>query len=253
MLSPLSRFIFGRRRFCRFKFRLILLFPIAILMFKMSVLIFEELKNEPYTKHEQTGALEVNLAQSRNVYGEEQRLLDGNVKKRHTVAPDQLLLGTFSIIIQMCSTCLSLTKQWSDFTARWHQKTANIKQKPSNGMKGALNCDFVSPQHVKDLETYYRKKYSASYNPLKSMSLLSPPFCPYNATDPLWKAENCPQLDQTTVERTCKAKYSVTVMKALMARMPEKSVKQLIELCNTNQFDCKIIFLVRDPRGIIPS
>lgn len=109
MLSPLSRFIFGRRRFCRFKFRLILLFPIAILMFKMSVLIFEELKNEPYvTKHEQTGSLEVNLAQSRNVYGEEQRLLDGNVKKRHTVAPDQLLLGTFSIIIQMCSTCLSL-------------------------------------------------------------------------------------------------------------------------------------------------
>lgn len=132
-------------------------------------------------------------------------------------------------------------------------ENSEYQAKAFQWMKGALNCDFVSSQHVKDLETYYRKKYSASYNPLKSMSLLSPPFCPYNATDPLWKAENCPQLDQTTVERTCKAKYSVTAMKALMARMPEKSVKQLIELCNTNQFDCKIIFLVRDPRGIIPS
>ena len=260
MLLPLSRFIFGRRRFFRFNFRLILLFPIALLMFKMSVLIFEGLKNEPYvTKHEQTDALKVNLAQPRNVYGEKQRLLDGDVKKRQNliiVAHGRSGSTFIGNIFNHHPNVFYLFEPYQT-VERLHGEVApensEYQAKAFQWMKGALNCDFVSPQHVKDLETYYRKKYSASYNPLKSISLLSPPFCPYNATDPLWKAENCPQLDQTTVERTCKAKYSVTVMKALMARMPEKSVKQLIELCNTNQFDCKIIFLVRDPRGIIPS
>ena len=35
--------------------------------------------------------------------------------------------------------------------------------------------------------------------------------------------------------------------------MPGKSLKQLLTICDTNQFDCKFLFLVRDPRAIIPS
>lgn len=35
-----------------------------------------------------------------------------------------------------------------------------------------------------------------------------------------------------------------------MSRLPEKSIKTILTACDT---DCKIVFLVRDPRGVIPS
>ena len=120
-------------------------------------------------------------------------------------------------------------------------------------MQGVFQCDFVSAAHVDDLQSYYRKKYSENYNPMKSLVLLSPPFCRYNTTDPRWTLESCPPLHQQTMEEECK-KYSITVVKVLISRMPEQSLKQLLSICeNSDQFDCKFIFLVRDPRGIIPS
>ncbi|KAJ7325703.1 Carbohydrate sulfotransferase 1 [Desmophyllum pertusum] len=46
----------------------------------------------------------------------------------------------------------------------------------------------------------------------------------------------------------------MTVVKALMGRMPNNSIEQLINVCDSSkEFDCKLLFLVRDPRGIVPS
>ena len=129
----------------------------------------------------------------------------------------------------------------------------NYQDKAFRWMQGIFQCNFVSPEHVNDLQSYYRKKYPENYNPLKSLTLLSPPFCPYNVTDPQWSLESCPPLDQETMEETCKNKYSMTVVKVLISRMPGRNLKQLLSICDTDQFDCKFIFLVRDPRGIIPS
>ncbi|XP_020622344.1 carbohydrate sulfotransferase 1-like [Orbicella faveolata] len=121
-------------------------------------------------------------------------------------------------------------------------------------MQGVFQCDFVSAAHVDDLQSYYRKKYPENYNPMKSLVLLSPPFCRYNATDPRWTLDSCPPLDQQTMEEECKNKYRITVAKVLISRMPEQNLKQLLSICDTSdQFDCKLLFLVRDPRGIIPS
>ena len=121
-------------------------------------------------------------------------------------------------------------------------------------MQGIFQCDFVSAAHVDDLQSYYRKKYPENYNPMKSLVLLSPPFCRYNTTDPRWTLESCPPLDQQTMEEECKNEYSITVVKVLISRMPEQNSKQLFSICETSdQFECKFIFLVRDPRGIIPS
>lgn len=120
-------------------------------------------------------------------------------------------------------------------------------------MKGILQCDFVSTKHVQDLERYYRRRYRKNYNPIKSISLLSPPFCPYNTTHSSWSAESCPPMDKETLEATCKSKYNITVLKPLISRMPNENVKQLLSVCDNDRINCKFLFLVRDPRGIIPS
>lgn len=120
-------------------------------------------------------------------------------------------------------------------------------------MKGILQCDFVSTKHVQDLERYYRRRYRKNYNPIKSISLLSPPFCPYNTTHSSWSAESCPPMDKETLEATCKSKYNITVLKPLIGRMPNENVKQLLSVCDNDRINCKFLFLVRDPRGIIPS
>lgn len=130
----------------------------------------------------------------------------------------------------------------------------NYQEMAFRWMQGVFQCNFVSPVHVDDLQSYYRKKYPKNYNPMKSLVLLSPPFCLYNTTDPRWTLESCPPLDQQTMEEECKNKYSITVVKVLISRMPEQNLKQLLSICETSdQFDCKFLFLVRDPRGIIPS
>ena len=130
----------------------------------------------------------------------------------------------------------------------------NYQETAFRWMQGVFQCDFVSAAYADDLQSYYRKKYPENYNPMKSLVLLSPPFCRYNTTDPRWTLESCPPLDQQTVEEECKNKYSITVVKVLISRMPEHNLKQLLSICEiSDQFDCKFLFLVRDPRGIIPS
>ena len=123
-------------------------------------------------------------------------------------------------------------------------------------MQGVFQCKFVSPKHAKDIEHYYRKV--TGYYPRDeqaSIALSSPPFCRYNVTDPRWSIKECPgALDQKTLEETCGKKYSMTVVKALFVRMPNNSVEQLINVCDSSdEIDCKLLFVVRDPRGIVAS
>ena len=123
-------------------------------------------------------------------------------------------------------------------------------------MQGVLKCRFVSPKHANDIQHYYRKVVGkASRETQASIALSSPPFCRYNTTDPRWTLQDsCPDpFEQKMLEEVCEKKYSLTVVKALMVRMPSTSIEQLINVCDSSQeVDCKLLFLVRDPRGIIP-
>jgi len=124
-------------------------------------------------------------------------------------------------------------------------------------IRDILQCKFVSPKHVADLQHYYRyvmRRETKDTQP--SIALSSPPFCRYETSDPRWSLHDaCPDsFEQKMVEDVCSTKYKMTVMKALMGRMPNTTIEQLISICDSSsEFDCKVLFLVRDPRGIIPS
>ncbi|KAJ7325704.1 hypothetical protein OS493_029130 [Desmophyllum pertusum] len=125
-------------------------------------------------------------------------------------------------------------------------------------MQGVFQCKFVSPKHANDLQHYYRKVHGMrrSRETQASVALSSPPFCHFNTSDPRWNLKDgCPEpFDQKMLEEVCEKKYNMTVVKALMARLPKNSIEQLINVCDSSkEFDCKLLFLVRDPRGIIPS
>ncbi|XP_020628159.1 carbohydrate sulfotransferase 1-like [Orbicella faveolata] len=132
----------------------------------------------------------------------------------------------------------------------------DYQEKSFEWMQGVFRCKFVSPKHAKDIEHYYRtvtRNYPRDEQ--ASIALSSPPFCRYNVTDPRWNIKDCRgAFDQKTLEEICEKKYSMTVVKALMVRMPNNSVGQLINVCDSSDdIDCKLLFVVRDPRGIVPS
>ena len=132
----------------------------------------------------------------------------------------------------------------------------DYREKSFEWMQGVFRCKFVSPKHANDIQHYYRtvtRHYPRDEQ--ASIALSSPPFCRYNVTDPRWNIQDCPgTFDQKTLEEICEKKYSMTVMKALIGRMPNNSVEQLINVCDSlRDSDCKLLFVVRDPRGIIPS
>ena len=47
--------------------------------------------------------------------------------------------------------------------------------------------------------------------------------------------------------------YDFTVIKVPMSRIPENRVETILASCNSLDSDCKVIFLVRKPRAVIPS
>ncbi|KAL9972174.1 hypothetical protein ACROYT_G018430 [Oculina patagonica] len=132
----------------------------------------------------------------------------------------------------------------------------DYQEKSFEWMQGVFQCKFVSPKHANDLHHYYRK-VTRDYprDEQASIALSSPPFCRYNVSDPKWNIQDCAgAFDQKTLEEVCEKKYSTTVVKALMTRMPNNSIEQLIDVCDSsNEIDCKLLFVVRDPRGIISS
>ena len=132
----------------------------------------------------------------------------------------------------------------------------DYQEKSFEWMQGVFQCKFVSPKHANDIRHYYRTVTRAyPRDEQASIALSSPPFCRYNVSDPRWRIKDCPgAFDQKTLEDICDKKYRMTVVKALMVRMPNNSVEQLINVCDSSdEIDCKLLFVVRDPRGIVPS
>lgn len=111
-------------------------------------------------------------------------------------------------------------------------------------------CRFDQPQTaLADIENYYRKPA----HPRISHAMGSPPLCPVEMTDPKWSPELCPPLSSQSLGDVCKDKYNLTVLKILLSRIPENNMKTVLTACDSNDVECKIIFLVRDPRAVIPS
>ena len=113
-------------------------------------------------------------------------------------------------------------------------------------LKGVFRCTFDQPQILADIERYYRKPD----HPRLSQAIASPPLCPYRTTDPRWHQTHCHPLTIESLGSACKDNYDLTVLKILMSRLPDKSIETILTACNT---DCKIVFLVRDPRAVIAS
>ena len=52
----------------------------------------------------------------------------------------------------------------------------------------------------------------------------------------------------------CKDNYDLTVIKVLFSRIPESGIETILNACKPLAgVDCRVLFLVRDPRAVIPS
>ena len=61
-------------------------------------------------------------------------------------------------------------------------------------------------------------------------------------------------MTQAALEESCAKRHKLTALKILMSKIPNHSIEDLLGSCNSlNNADCKIVFLVRDPRAVIPS
>ena len=116
-------------------------------------------------------------------------------------------------------------------------------------LTGVFRCRFDQPEILADIEKYYRK----SDHPRVSQAIASPPLCPYTPTDPRWDSKLCYPMTGESLGSACKDNYDLTVVKVLMDRIPEQSIKTFLTICNPLDVDCKVVFLVRDPRAVIAS
>ena len=117
-------------------------------------------------------------------------------------------------------------------------------------LTGVFRCKFDHPQILADIEGYYRKPD----HPRISQAIASPPLCPYRTTDPRWDQQLCFPMTSETLGSACKDNYHLTAIKVLMNRIPDNTIKTILDTCNSlADVDCKVVFLVRDPRAVIPS
>ena len=117
-------------------------------------------------------------------------------------------------------------------------------------LTGAFHCKFDDPQILADIEKYYRKPD----HPRISQAIASPPLCPFKTTDRRWDPKLCYPMTSETLGSACKDNYDVTTVKVLISRIPENSIKTILDTCNKlTDVDCKVVFLVRDPRAVITS
>ena len=117
-------------------------------------------------------------------------------------------------------------------------------------LRGLFRCKFQHPRILEDIQKYYRKPD----HPRISQAIASPPLCPYKLTDPRWDPKLCQPITSESLGSVCKDHYNLTVIKVLMARIPENSIKTILNLCSPlENVDCKVVFLVRDPRAVISS
>lgn len=116
-------------------------------------------------------------------------------------------------------------------------------------LDGTLRCKFENRQFLDDMETYYRKQH----HPRVSQAIASPPLCPYKPTDPEWNPMLCSPMTSESMGSACKDNYDLTVLKVLISRIPGNTIQIILNACSPMDVDCKILFLVRDPRAVIPS
>ena len=116
-------------------------------------------------------------------------------------------------------------------------------------LTGIFRCSFEPPQILADIENFYRKPD----HPRVSQAIASPPLCRYRTTDPLWDPSFCPPMTSESLGSACKDNYDLTVMKLLINRIPEGSIKSILSACNPPDVTCKVIILVRDPRAVVAS
>ena len=117
-------------------------------------------------------------------------------------------------------------------------------------LTGVFRCKFNQPEMLADIERYYRKPS----HPRISRAIASPPLCPYNMTDPRWDPKLCHPMTKESFGSVCKDNYDLTVIKVLFARIPENGIETILNTCKPlDDVDCKVVFLVRDPRAVIPS
>ena len=112
-----------------------------------------------------------------------------------------------------------------------------------------LHCDFSEPIFLADIDNYYRR----TLHPRISQAIASPPLCPYNMSDARWDFKLCPKMTKETLGNACKNDYKLTVIKILMKRMVDKSLGKTFSACDSQDINCKIVLLIRDPRAVIPS
>ena len=137
------------------------------------------------------------------------------------------------------------------------QTVQRTQQKFNVGYKGLaeifltkiLRCSFDEPVFLEDIEWYYRRPV----HPRISQAIGSPPLCPYNLSDEKWDYKKCSRMTSKSLGKACKNHYQLTVIKILLSRIPQNSLQSIISACNSEDIDCKIVFLVRDPRAVIPS
>lgn len=117
-------------------------------------------------------------------------------------------------------------------------------------LSGVFRCKFDQPEFLADIENYYRKSGQTRI----SNAMSSPPLCPYRMTDPRWDPRLCHPMKSQSLGSACKDVHNLTVVKVLFSRIPLNSIETVLNLCQPlNEVDCKVVFLVRDPRAVIPS
>ena len=125
----------------------------------------------------------------------------------------------------------------------------NYTQMVDHFLSGLFRCTFDDPDILYDMQRYYRKPD----HPRISQAIASPPLCPYRLTDPKWNPNLCHPMTSKALGTACRDHYDLTVIKVLMARIPENSIKTIFSSCNSKDVDCKVVFLIRDPRAVITS
>lgn len=118
----------------------------------------------------------------------------------------------------------------------------------ANILTNILRCNF-SKSVVDDIKFFYRE----SNHPRVSLAIGSPPFCPYEVTDPRWDPRLCLSMTSELLGNVCRDNYQVTVAKILVSRIAEASIRNILAACSPADIDCQIVFLIRDPRAVIPS
>ena len=129
-------------------------------------------------------------------------------------------------------------------------KTSNVNygNLMADVLTNIFRCNF-SKSVVEDIQSFYRE----SDHPRASHAIGSPPLCPYEMTDPRWDPKLCPRITSESLGSVCRTHYEVNVAKILIHRIAEANIKNILAACSPSDVDCRIIFLIRDPRAVIPS